>query len=201
MRQKRLAKLQNSSSQGRPNIQPAPVVKQPTPPVPLVPSVQPVQEKRAPAPSKPAQNPQEVAAKEFAQLSEEKWQDAALKETLQVTLEVRTLTQESVTGLVYLPELVSQLVQENLPLVLNQGVLERALYARITLLTPVPLFDYLLGVWKRAKNLQARIQGFQTWVNVGPRIPLLEEIQTLAVSYAGLVLNPEMEGMFPQSHR
>lgn len=81
---------------------------------------------------------------------------------------------------------------------ISADLTERCIYSRITQQEQsIHSFDYLLGVWKSASNLRYQLNQFEViGVPVKHRLPLIEEIINLAVNYAGLVLNPEMEELF-----
>jgi ubiquitin conjugation factor E4 B len=131
-------------------------------------------------------------ADKFKNMNQQEWENSTLKHTLQVTLEVGS------TGC--LEELCAELMSENIPLVLNAELTERALYARLTLPSTVPPFVYLLGVWKRVAALGLQLAQLQSMgISTTNRVRLLDDIQNLAISYAGLALNPDMEEVFHQA--
>ncbi|KAJ3028979.1 UNVERIFIED_CONTAM: hypothetical protein HDU68_000419 [Siphonaria sp. JEL0065] len=131
---------------------------------------------------------------------------------------------------VFLPALVADLAQEGLNTTLfAPDSPDRIIHARLSrpenTSLPLsasknpPLFDYLVGAWKRCREAQRRVIGIKEKLSttssgalnaagvdvvvvgklVEERIAFLEEIRALVVSYAGLVVNPDMADMFPQN--
>lgn len=76
-------------------------------------------------------------ASKFKQITEEEWQSSTLKRTLQISL---------LKGPGYLQELAEELQHEGHSLLLSEDLVERALYARLTVQSNTPPFIYLIGV-------------------------------------------------------
>ncbi|RUS13574.1 LOW QUALITY PROTEIN: hypothetical protein BC937DRAFT_95103 [Endogone sp. FLAS-F59071] len=66
-------------------------------------------------------------------------------------------------------------------------------YAEFAAELYTPLFEYLLGCWRRAHEIK---RGVSSPVVFQQRIGVLDKAKELLVSYAGLVL--QMPDMFPQ---
>ncbi|KAI8905797.1 ubiquitin elongating factor core-domain-containing protein [Entophlyctis helioformis] len=109
-------------------------------------------------------------------------------------------------------ELVAELADEAIPPVLSPAIVERVIYARLLLPANAepgmpPLFDYLAGVWIRATRTKAAIQPFvgladnkDAAAKAAVRVAGIDALLALAISYAGLVLNPDMIDSFPTNH-
>ncbi|KAJ3035323.1 hypothetical protein HK097_004237, partial [Rhizophlyctis rosea] len=158
----------------------------------------------SPKASPPAPN---KALQKFKEQSEEDWEDEALSFVFACTLNSSSTnpTQK------YLPSVVEELSSESLPPKITSQTLERILYARLSLPSnsdpnSEPLFDYLVGAWKRTRTVVARITGFVEKAKgdegvrekAGRRKEVVEGVRGLVLNYAGLVVNPEMADSFPQ---
>lgn len=190
MRRKRLAKLQGASSPSNPSpAASTPVtVRQPQP--------APISEKSIAAAPKPASVEPEVDkfAVKFKSMTESEWQASTLKEILQVTLEA-----SSNINTVHLAELAQELRGEGMSLALNSELMERSLYARLTLQHHIQPLAYLIMVWKRTQNVKGHLARLESiGIPTGHCTELINDIEELTFNYAGLVLNPDMEDIFHQ---
>ncbi|KAK9722707.1 Ubiquitin conjugation factor E4 [Basidiobolus ranarum] len=144
------------------------------------------------------------------------WQNNAISRVLQVTLKQSDADQNKL----FLSDLSAELQEESgeSNLGITQDLLDRVVVARLShdpsgsaLMEEdlpkspssqqlhVPLFDYLLGCWKRASEVKKGTLSRQKNLGdavVHERIQVLEAIKKLCVSYAGIVL--QMPEMFPQ---
>ncbi|ORX94013.1 hypothetical protein K493DRAFT_315713 [Basidiobolus meristosporus CBS 931.73] len=144
------------------------------------------------------------------------WQNSAISRVLQVTLNHSEADQSKL----YLNDLSVELQEElgTSNLRITQDLLDRTMIARLSYdpngsslmeedapksPTPqqlgIPLFDYLLGCWKRASEIKRGTLSRQKSLGeqvAQERVQVLEAIKRLSVSYAGIVL--QMPEMFPQ---
>lgn len=99
---------------------------------------------------------------------------------------------------IYLSEIADQLVSARAPLRFDAQLTERAMYSRISNNQDSILFDYLLGVWKRSLAVRRQLSAYDKLnIPVERRTKVLDDAMELAVSYSGLVLNPDMLDVFP----
>ncbi|RKO87198.1 ubiquitin elongating factor core-domain-containing protein, partial [Blyttiomyces helicus] len=109
----------------------------------------------------------------------------------------------------YLESLVSELESESLPLKMTHSILERVIYARLSLpsnaeQTAQPLLDYLVECWNRIGETRRRVKdvaergGDEARKVAARRLEMLETARGLVISYSGLVVNFEMGECFPQ---
>ncbi|KAH6571477.1 hypothetical protein BASA50_000657 [Batrachochytrium salamandrivorans] len=113
----------------------------------------------------------------------------------------------------YLEDLVGELDRESIAPILSVDIAERVIYARLQLSSnsspSMPsLFDYLASVWVRAHAAKNSLRPFIAMAIENPiagakaktRESDITAVQALVVSYAGLVLNPDMIDNFPLNH-
>jgi hypothetical protein len=115
-----------------------------------------------------------------------------------------------------LPGLIPELQADNLPIKFSASIIDRVLHARLSSETnedpsSQPLFDYLVGSWKRTVEARKRVNQVMDKApavpedakiglkeKVAKRLEILNAIRELAVSYSGLVIMPGMAESFPQ---
>ena len=133
----------------------------------------------------------------LVEIPDEQWIDQTLCKLLQVTLKPPVSPSDGI----HLHELALELQNESLPPVITPDLAERVVYARLQHPSnshhgSIPLFDYLMAVWLRTAALKAQLNLSKE----SNRLSALDGLQTLCVSYAGLVLHPDMLDNFPQTH-
>nr|KAJ3420144.1 hypothetical protein HK105_006035 [Polyrhizophydium stewartii] len=144
----------------------------------------------------------------FLKPTDEQWMHRTLESVLQVSL-----TPTTASGVVFMAAVADEFAAEGTPLLLTAETVERVLYARLELPAnsdpQMPsLFDYLSAVWVRAQAAKASMRAFLASPNEHPeaaakakaRTDGISSLQTLAINYAGLVLNPDMVDSLPQNH-
>ncbi|KAK7469287.1 Ubiquitin conjugation factor E4 [Stygiomarasmius scandens] len=221
IRLKRLAKLQNASSNApstsgssapTPSASPAPqAVSKPSPkPAKSSPKPKPVETPPAPSPT-----PRKLKAP--AKLDLPAWEHETVSSVLKVTLE-RSVAEQSGYDIVWLKGLVKEIESEEpgkpLPR-LNADLMDRLLIARLEIdpqtmtddleylpvLASLPpqqtIFEFLVGCWKRINaSRSALIKKGYAPIETQDALTKLERMRELIISYAGLTLQePEM---FPQ---
>ncbi|KAI9096092.1 ubiquitin elongating factor core-domain-containing protein [Phlyctochytrium arcticum] len=165
-------------------------------------------EQRTP-PSKPspsASNARIVA--NFLAQSDDDWVSDSYERILQCTVDESIVASK---GYKLVPELVEEFKAEGLPLRVTKEQIERVLYARLSLPenagdSSIPLFDYLIGCWKRVQTTKGGVRSIvergqgdpQLAETAKRRVEGLEPLRALLVSYSALVVNPEMADTFPQ---
>ncbi|XJO72710.1 hypothetical protein BDV3_003791 [Batrachochytrium dendrobatidis] len=155
-----------------------------------------------------AVNTQSTALDNFLNLTNEDWLDRSLGSILQISLKT-----PAPNGLMYLQEVVDELKGESIPLVFTTDMIERVIYVRLQIPansdpTMPALFDYLCGVWTRANSTRQTLKQFLALATENPTAAskacvcdtAIALLQSLAVNYAGLVLNPDMLDNFPLNH-
>eukprot|EP00842_Homolaphlyctis_polyrhiza_P003259 jgi/Hompol1/3934/HPOL_001527-RA len=147
---------------------------------------------------------QAAALAAFEKASDQEWFTSTFETILQVSLRENS-------SVLFMKDLVDELVQESIPLQLGPELSERALYSRLQLdinkdpMQPA-LFDFLAGVWTRAATVKNSLRQFAASANeavvakASARLQDIAAVQALALNYAGLVLNPDMHDSFPQNH-
>jgi ubiquitin conjugation factor E4 B len=96
-----------------------------------------------------------------------------------------------------LPSLTKEWLESNVELQFTRESIDATLLARLGLesnshVDSKPLFVYLVDCWKRANNVLLKTPKDDA------RRPAMQQIKQLAVSYAGLVSNPDTCEVFPQ---
>ncbi|KAJ3088787.1 hypothetical protein HK102_007908 [Quaeritorhiza haematococci] len=152
------------------------------------------------------------AVQNFIDQSDEDWENKTLEYIFKSTLDSAVASQKQYT---HLQTLAEELESESTPLKQRGSMLERIIYARLSMpenantspITP-PLFDYLVGCWKRVGEIRRHVNGLVERGGNGPakevaksRLGVLESVRTLVVSYSGLVVMPGMSDSFPQPEK
>ncbi|KAI9339915.1 ubiquitin elongating factor core-domain-containing protein [Obelidium mucronatum] len=155
----------------------------------------------------------------FANATPAAWTHQTLAFVFHVELNEAAAAQK---GAVFLAALAQELTQEGLgTTLLAADMTDRIIHARLSRpenalsvshASNPPLFDYLVGAWKRCREAHRRILSlaekassasgidaaqFKTLVET--RVNFLLSTKELIVSYSGLVVNPDVMDMFPQS--
>ncbi|KAI8620007.1 ubiquitin elongating factor core-domain-containing protein [Chytriomyces sp. MP71] len=127
-------------------------------------------------------------------------------------------------GFIHLASLAEDLISESLPsTVLTFDLVDRIIHSRLSrpenALIEMPknpaLLDYLISCWKRCREAHRRINGILETGTMSlvaspdeaaklkhlanTRTNILVKTREVVMNYAGLVLNPDMADMFPQS--
>ncbi|KAJ3082921.1 hypothetical protein HDU99_001175 [Rhizoclosmatium hyalinum] len=214
IRAKRLAKMMGTSSNGAseaPSQSAASVSSSSAikPPVSSKPIASPAVASAA-GPATPPSAARQVTL--FATVTEETWAHQTLAFIFQIDLNAQIAEQK---GSTYLPDLVQELQQDGLSTTfLSFDTTDRIIHSRLSQsensqATAIPLFDYLVGAWKRCREAHRRVlgvvekaQGLLEQAKVKQlaerRIGVLVKTRELVVSYSGLVVNPDLADMYPQ---
>ncbi|KAJ3156245.1 hypothetical protein HDU86_004009 [Geranomyces michiganensis] len=224
IRKKRLAKLSSlvnveSGAAG------APAASSPTLPAPSAtatataqvprkvvaePAVKPVAKPESPMHSpKPSPSASHLRlVQRFADQRDTEWEGEAFQHVLHCCFDTETAERK---GFLLLEEVGSEMKTEGLPLVITAAQIERVLYARLSLERNAspdapPLFDYLLGAWKRCNDVRGKTLMIveRAGGNAGlgemvqRRLATLQTAQDLIMNYCGLVIHPDLSSSFPQ---
>jgi len=147
----------------------------------------------------------------FLSQNEDDWDDQQYKTIFNCTIN------ENEGNLTFLKELAEDLISENLPLKITTNIIERLLYARLSLDDnakddAIPLFDYLVNCWKKLTEIQRKtnkllsekditqMQKKELKDKVKERVERLNATKELIVSYSGFVISTLVE-VFPQPQR
>ncbi|KAI8823342.1 ubiquitin elongating factor core-domain-containing protein [Fimicolochytrium jonesii] len=168
------------------------------------------QQTNVPSPS-PKFSPSAATARilaDFLERSQEDWENEVFEDILQCCLRTDRSSQKRYTDLA---DVRAEMEGEGLPLKITKEQVERALYARLSLQSneapnAIPLFDYLVGAWKRSNEARRRIEivvekvpgNEQVLSAFKARTEALSTLQELILNYSALVVNPDMNMSFPQ---
>ncbi|KAI8804051.1 ubiquitin elongating factor core-domain-containing protein [Cladochytrium replicatum] len=151
----------------------------------------------------------------FAGTENADWENRNIEIILQVTLQPETAAQQPSFAL--LSTLAEELEQENLPRRLEgKQLADRAISARLFLPMPEPqkpLFDYLVGCWRRCGEARRKVTIVLERTNGvtdaalvekvkecgRARLEAVDAVRDLVVNYAGLVVMPGMAECYPQA--
>ncbi|TPX46860.1 hypothetical protein SeMB42_g02682 [Synchytrium endobioticum] len=141
----------------------------------------------------------------FISQTDLEWENVTLEFIFQATLNEKTSKQSKYT---YLRELASELNMENIT-TMSASKKDDIIHARLSLSenrqpTATPLFDYLVGAWRRTLTVRRKLEQFAQQsseaANLVPkRIQVVDSVKELIMSFSGLVVNPDMADIFPQS--
>ena len=121
------------------------------------------------------------------------WQHKVVSNILLISLDEKLPN----NSFVWLNQLAQEFAAEGLTS-FSFEQLDRILYSRLCTAVPnIPCFDYLLLSWKRCSDAISKNQGASS-ADAPHRLTALNSLKSLLVSYCSLVLNPELNMMFPQ---